>query len=192
MTGAGWAGLAVLVVAWSPLPAQMPGGPFAAHMLRHLLLVAVAAPLLAFHLARRRPGWGRGLARFCPPLLASALEFLVVWAWHAPALHHAAGTGLLPFLFEQALFLGSGLLLWLTALARPQAGIVALLLTAGHMTLLGVLLALSPRALFADGHATYGQELGGVLMLALGGIAYLAGGLALLARLLKPSPAAGR
>ena len=192
MRRAGWVGLAVLAVAWSPLPALALGGPFAAHMLRHLLLVAVAAPLLALAVMRRRPAWGGSLGRICPPLLASALEFVVVWGWHAPALHHAARAASLPLLVEQALFLGSGLLLWVTALARPAAGIVALLVTAGHMTLLGVLLALSPRSLFAGGHMTHDQELGGVLMLAIGGIAYLAGGLALLARLLGPLPEARR
>jgi putative membrane protein len=192
MSRAGWAGLAVLAVAWSPLPDLAVGGPFAAHMLRHLLLVAMAAPLLALAVMRQRPAWGRGLARICPPLLASAVELLVVWGWHAPALHHAARAGTVAFLVEQALFLGSGLLLWITALARPPAGVVALLVTAGHMTLLGVLLALSPRPLFAEGHMAHDQELGGVLMLAVAGTAYLAGGLALLVRLLGPMPEARR
>ena len=69
---------------------------------------------------------------------------------------------------------------------------MALLLTAGHMTLLGVLLALSPRHLFGIGPITHDQELGGVLMLAIGGAAYLVGRLMLLAYLPKPSPTAGR
>ena len=192
MSWPGWAGLAALAVAWSPAPGLVLDGPFAAHMLRHLLLVAVAAPLLALAMAHRRPGWGQSIARVCPPLAASALEFVVVWGWHAPALHHATRASFVPLLLEQSLFLGSGLLLWATALARPQAGIVALLLTAGHMTLLGVLLALSPRPLFGAAPIGHDQELGGVLMLAVGGAAYLAGGLMLLARLLRPSPAAGR
>jgi putative membrane protein len=192
MSRSGWAGLAALGLAWSAVPGLVLGGPFSAHMLRHLLLVAVAAPLLALALAHRRPGWGQRIARVCSPLAASALEFLVVWGWHAPALHRATRTGTLSLVLEQSLYLGSGLLLWITALARPLAGIVALLLTAAHMTLLGVLLALSSRQLFASGPITHDQELGGVLMLAIGGAANLAGGLVLLARLLKPSPAAGR
>ena len=192
MTWSAWAGLAALALAWSPLPGVFPSGPFSTHMLRHLLLVTMAAPLSAFALARRRPELGPRVARVCSPLVASALEFLVVWSWHTPTLHLATRAGVVSLALEQSLFLGSGLLLWVTALARPQAGIVALLLTAGHMTLLGVLLALSPRQLFGIGPITHDQELGGVLMLAIGGAAYLVGGLMLLARLLNSSPLQGR
>jgi putative membrane protein len=62
-----------------------------------------------------------------------------------------------------------------------------------HMTLLGVLLALAPRPLYGQGEVTclgltltarQDQELGGVLMLLVGAAVYLAGGVALLARLL--------
>ena len=161
-------------------------------MLRHLLLVAVAAPLLALALAHRRPGWGHVR---CPGLPATGGLGPRVpggLGLARPALHHATRAGFVSLLLEQCLFLGSGLCCGSTALARPQAGIVALLLTAGHMTLLGVLLALSPRPLFGAAPIGHDQELGGVLMLAIGGAAYLAGGLMLLARLLKPSPAAGR
>jgi putative membrane protein len=71
---------------------------------------------------------------------------------------------------------------------------VALLLTFMHMTLLGALLALSSRALYAHDHvgpaALDDQHLGGALML-LGGGAYLVGGLWLTARLLRSSKAVG-
>ena len=56
-----------------------------------------------------------------------------------------------------------------------------------HMTLLGALLALTPRPLYA--HSTEAalehQHLGGVIMLLVGGIVYLAGGLWLTAGLLR-------
>ncbi len=65
-----------------------------------------------------------------------------------------------------------------------------------HMTLLGVLVALSPRVLYAHGggaEALADQALGGVIMIA-GGAAYLAGGLFLVQLLLRARavrPAAG-
>jgi putative membrane protein len=170
-------------------------------------MVAVAAPLLAVGFARAAPRFAARAAELCPPVAASAVELVAVWAWHAPALHRAAWQGGAALLAEQATFLAAGLLLWGTAfarlpdgrLARGPGGILALLLTATHMTLLGALIALSPRALFAcDGHGhppagaavplppVADQELGGVLMLAVGGAAYLAGGLLLLAELLRP------
>ena len=68
---------------------------------------------------------------------------------------------------------------------------VALLLTAMHMTLLGALLGLTPRPLYQhmDGFsglsALDDQHLGGAIMLLIGGISYLLGGLWLTIRLLR-------
>lgn len=194
------AGLAVLTLAWSPLPAALMRGPFAGHMVGHMLLVAVAAPLLAAWVARTLPAVTTRMAAICPPVPASLIELLLVWGWHAPAMHQAARASGAAILAEQASFLIGGFWLWATALARNEdgrlargpEGILALLLTATHMTLLGVLLALAPRALFAHDHGgtvespLVDQELGGIVMLVVGGIAYLAGGLSLLAELLRP------
>ena len=75
---------------------------------------------------------------------------------------------------------------------------MALLLTFAHMTLLGALLALTPRPLYrhADSVSTLtslgDQQLGGIIMLALGGISYIGGGLWLTHGLLrKARPPAG-
>jgi putative membrane protein len=193
----GLLGLAALAAAWAPPWIDLLTGPFSAHMLGHMLLVAVAAPLLAAALARAAPGVGRRMAAWCPPVPASLLELLLVWGWHAPLLHLAAQEGGLPWLAEQAAFLLAGFWLWATALARGDdgrlargpEGILALLLTATHMTLLGVLIALAPRLLFGGEHgALADQEIGGVVMLTMGGLAYLTGGLALMAELLEAPP----
>jgi putative membrane protein len=195
-------GAALALAAWSPLPALLTPGPFAAHMAGHMLLVAAVAPLLAAGLARAAPAAVAAFAGRCPPVAASAVELVLVWGWHAPALHRAARGGGLALAAEQGSFLLAGLALWAGCLARAPdgrlargpEGVFALLLTATHMTLLGVLLALSPRPLL--GHHGHGaaaapladQELGGVVMLVAGGAAYLAGGLALLAELLAAPP----
>jgi len=196
----GWCGAAVLAAAWlGPLPGLAPR-LFCAHMAMHVAVVGVASPLLAFGLAgtrrdpvRARPGW------FAPVPL-SLLELLVVWSWHAPVLHHWSRHVPLALALEQAMFLAVGLALWLAALggapeertARAGMGIAGLLFTSMHMTLLGVLLAAAPRLLY--GHAAPAasglspmedQQLGGLLMLLVGGASYLAGGLYLLAQLLR-------
>jgi putative membrane protein len=133
------------------------------------------------------------------------VELLVVWAWHAPALHHAARASLSGLVAEQGSFLLSGLLVWVSAFGgsaasarhRAGAGLIALLLTSMHMTLLGALLALAPRPLYAHpGHtaALDQQHLGGTIMLLVGGAAYLAGGVRLSVRLLhaqSPTPERG-
>jgi putative membrane protein len=194
-------GLATLAAAWlGALPWLLPG-PFSAHMTMHMAVVAVAAPLIAFGLAGTRADPVRRLPRFFAVVPASIAELILVWGWHTPALHHAARHSSLMFVLEQGSFLLSGLWLWLSAVGgsrreRAGSGIVALLLTCMHMTLLGALLALPPRPLYAHGaahgahpaHAGHGaerprisaladQHLGGAIMIVLGGAAYLCGGL---------------
>ena len=199
------AGVALLALLWlGPLPA-MSRHSFAAHMAMHMGVVALAAPLLAAAIADTRfdPAhrWPRSwMAVPWWVLFASVLEFLLVWAWHAPALHLLGRSSAVAMVLEQGSFLGAGLLLWLAALGqgrvpsreRAAAGTLALLLTATHMTLLGVLLAMSTRGLYLHaGHgdpadALHDQHVGGVLMLVIGGLSYLAGALVLLQRLLHP------
>src|SRR5690606_21255631 len=84
------AGLLALAAAWAgPLPA-LARQAFFAHMLMHMLVVAVAAPLLALAVAGSRCDPVEGLPAFYAPIPASVGELILVWAWHAPALHHMA------------------------------------------------------------------------------------------------------
>jgi putative membrane protein len=167
-------------------------------MTMHMGVVAVAAPLLALALAGGRFDPVRRAPSLFPPVPVSLVELAVVWTWHAPALHHLARHSTAGLLAEQGMFLTSGLAVWLSAFGgdarergnRIGAGVLALLLTSMHMTLLGALLALPPRALYV--HAAGGshdalqdQHLGGAIMLIVGGVSYLAGGLWLVAGLLR-------
>lgn len=166
------------------------------HMAAHMAAVAVAAPVIAFSLRGEERGSGRA-ARVIPanrsPLLLAMIEFGIVWAWHLPALRHLADMSPAVALVEQALFLVIGVALWRAALARPGEGVAALLLTSMHMTLLGALIALAPRPLYAmmAMHPAPGldaladQQLGGVVMLIVGGASYCLGGLWMLGTLLR-------
>ena len=192
-------GLLTLAAVWlGPLP-QLAPQAFWAHMALHMGVVAVAAPLLALGVAGGRLDPVRKAPGLFAPIPASVLELVVVWAWHAPALHQAARHGMAGLVAEQGMFLLAGLLVWLSAFGgvpwrcgnRTAAGVVGLLLTAMHMTLLGALLALTPRPLYAhvDGFAGLtpleDHHLGGAIMLFGGGISYLLGGLWLTAGLLR-------
>jgi putative membrane protein len=199
------AGCLVLALAWlGPLALGIETG-FAGHMMVHMAVVAIAAPLLALGLAGSRLDPTPLAPLLFAPMLASALEFVVVWGWHAPMLHAAARASTAVLALEQLSFLAAGLLVWLAAFGRGPgparaawgAGILALFLTSMHMTLLGALLALSPRPLYYHAHgAGIGglaplddQHLGGAIMLLVGGASYLVGGLVLMARLLRePGP----
>jgi putative membrane protein len=192
-------GLLALAAAWlGPLP-QLARSAFFAHMTMHMGVVALAAPLLALGAAGGRLDPVRKAPKLFAPVPASILELVVVWAWHAPALHHAARHSAAGLVVEQGMFLLSGLFVWLSAFggdssrgrSRRAAGVVGLLLTSMHMTLLGALLALSPRPLYAHAGGFAGlapledQHLGGAIMLIAGGVSYLAGGLWLTVGLLR-------
>lgn len=199
------AGCLILATVWlGPLLIEAPHG-FTGHMVVHVAVVAIAAPLLALGLADSRIDPTPRAPLLFAPMLAAALEFVVVWAWHAPVLHDAARASRVVLVAEQLSFLAVGMLVWLAAFGRGRGpartvwatGVIALFLTSMHMTLLGALLALSPRLLYGHGHATGiagltpldDQHLGGTVMLLVGGASYLIGGLVLMARLLRaPDP----
>lgn len=198
-SGALAAALTVLGLAWlGPLP-DLARHSFAAHMTMHIGIVAVAAPLLALAAAGTRVDPVRAMPRLLSPIPVSMLELIVVWVWHVPALHHAARREAMFFTLEQASFVVAGVLLWAACVGgsrqqrrlRAVGAIVALLFTSMHMTLLGALFALANRPLFS--HAPVGsslssladQQLGGVIMLLVGGASYLVGGLWLTAAMLR-------
>lgn len=180
----GYAGLILLAALWLlPLNGWL-GADFPHHMLRHMGLVAIVTPLLVLGF----PGATRVFA--VSPLAGAAVEFVVVWGWHLPGLHGWADGGGPGLVLEQGSFAIAGLLVWAGALRadQPLAGAGGLLLTSMHMTLLGVLILLAPRDLYAEicGRAPDlgAQQLGGLLMLGIGTPVYLVAGLALVARAL--------
>lgn len=192
-----WAGLAVLAVLWlGPLPA-MSRTAFSAHMILHLGVVALAAPLLAIGLVQSgvRLDSATHLRRW---MVASFVcEMVVVWGWHAPYLHEAAARNVGVFMLQQVSFLMVGLSLWLLGFAAKAkaavgAALILFVLTLMHMTMLGTLLIFAPRLIYAPEFClgAFGlqplddQRFGGILMATWSGIVYLAAGIALGYRLL--------
>lgn len=185
-------GVLTLAIVWLAPQPEWIRHSFSAHMTIHMTVVAISAPLLALGLTGSAWDPARRAPRLFSPLPASLVELAVVWIWHTPALSQAAHHDNAALFAEQTMFLGAGLLLWFSALGeRTGAGIIALLLTVMHMTLLGALIALSPRLLYEHfgGLAKLSplddQHLGGAIMLVVGGLSYLAGGLWLAADLLR-------
>ncbi|MDX1583572.1 MAG: cytochrome c oxidase assembly protein [Thermoanaerobaculia bacterium] len=199
------AGIALLAIIWlGPLPSLAPFA-FWAHMTMHMGVVAIAAPLIALGISGTRLDPVEKSPRLWAPIPAAILELIIVWAWHAPGAHHWARHSSVGLVVEQSMFLAAGLFVWISAFggdpetrSRIGAGIIGLLLTAMHMTLLGALLSLTPRPLY-DHAATFGsltpledQHLGGAIMLLVGGVSYLAGGIWLTAKLLRSANAPTR
>lgn len=186
------AGVALLAFAWlGPLP-SLVSVSFAAHMALHMTVVGIGVPLIAIGIARDYTV--RSVNGLVLPIAVSILDLVVVWLWHAPYLHHASRSEPLMLVLEQASFAGVAFLVWVVAFGgAPLAGALTLFFTSMHMTLLGALVGLAGRPIY-HGHvhgdlfgldAIADQQLGGVIMLAVGGVIYLSGGLVLAARALR-------
>ncbi|HEV2560746.1 MAG TPA: cytochrome c oxidase assembly protein [Rhizomicrobium sp.] len=148
------AGAAVALIAIAPPLSTISAQLFAAHMLQHLLLIVVAAPLLV------ASGWLDGLQRFA--LLRRLTEPVTAWVvfvgifvfWHWPTAFQWAARNEATILLEHASILFGALLFWSVALsARGQEwlshGARALfVMTAAVVTdLPGVIMLFAPRAL---------------------------------------------
>lgn len=204
-------GAGLLALAWALLsPLDTVGAVlFSAHMLQHMVLMLVAAPLLALG----RPGytllWAlplrvrRGLARVWQarglrpwlrvlgsPLVLLALHTAAVWAWHLPALYNAALASNAVHALEHACFLGTALLFWWRVRTGAGSGAALLYVFAAALQsgALGVLMSLAPTAWYpvqARGAAGWGltaledQQLAGLLMWVPGNGVYLVAALGL-------------
>jgi len=171
------AGLGVLVAALlSPID-RLASLLFTAHMIQHLLLTMVAAPLLLlgnplpaglWGLPRRaRRAAGRLLIRnaaFRKVLwavtlmpIAWLLHVGTVWTWHLPVAYEAALRNHFIHDLEHLTFFGTALLFWwpivepaprLHARVPPGFEILYLIAATGQNTLLGAVIALPERVLY--------------------------------------------
>lgn len=188
----GLTAVAVLAVSFvSPLCA-LSSALFAARTVHHVLLVAVAAPLLAWALPARRTG---------PLALATAAQAVVFWVWHAPdayawALSHDAAYWLM-----QASLLGTAVWFWAgVRQASVPAAVAHLLIAMVAMGLLGALLTFTGQPLYAPHFASTAawgltpledQQTAGLIMWAPAAAVYLAAALLTLGRWIGPDAPRG-
>lgn len=221
---AGWLVMAAALV--SPLHAAGERS-FTLHMLEHELLMLVAAPLLVLArpvgvalwalpdrwrapvggLHRRR--WLGGAWRvLADPLVATVLQMLALWAWHAPALFDLALRSNGWHIAQHLSFVATALLFWNAMLegrrvrTRTVTAVACLFATAVVGGALGALMALSDSPWYegyrAMGMAPFGlspaedQQFAGLLMWVPGGLIHVLAALLLLARWLREEPEPGR
>ena len=196
---AGWLVLAGALL--SPLHAA-GATSFAAHMVEHELIMAVAAPLLvvarpvgAFLWAfprGARPGVVGGFRgrpvravwrALCDPVVATVLHGAALWAWHLPVAFNAALTSEALHTLQHASFLVTALFFW-WAMRERGGGLAVLCLfaTSVHGTLLGALLTIAPRPLYAYATPLEDQQLAGLIMWVPAGMVYAGVALALCGR----------
>lgn len=193
---AGWAVAAAAFL--SPLCA-LSVSLFAARVAQHMILLLVAAPLIASALPMRTGS--------AASLWPATITFLIaLWFWHMPAPYDATFRSTAIYWAMHLSLFGSGIWLW-RALLDHDPGRAPMVLAAGTLTsiqmgLLGAVLTLSSRALFAPHIFTVqawgftplsDQQLGGALMWVPGCLLFLWAALrslALLWRSLEPARAA--
>ena len=190
-------GLLSLFVALSSPLDQMAHASFAAHMVQHLLLIVVAAPLLLLANPFAALVWalpapvrgnvgrwlrpGSPLRRLWRGLTLMSVAWLAhtaaMWLWHLPIAYDAAVADRALHDLEHLVFFGTAVLFWWAVVEpaprlRPPASygarVVFLVLAALQASLLGLLLTMSPGWYRAYPQAE-DQSLGGLVMWAVGG-----------------------
>ncbi|MFZ5727923.1 MAG: cytochrome c oxidase assembly protein [Pseudomonadota bacterium] len=184
------AGVGALAVSFVSPRCALSSALFSARVVHHMLLIAAAAPLLAWAAPREAGG------RLGGPLAWTFIHGLILWAWHVPSAYAAALSSDAAYWLMQASLLLSALGFWRAVRrASAPAGVGALLLAMMQMGLLGALLTFAGAAVYAPHFATtqaWGftplrdQQLGGLIMWAPASAIYLAAALALLGRWLGP------
>ncbi len=182
-------GLAIVFV--SPLCA-LSSALFAARTVHHVLLVAVAAPLIAWSAPRRPAG---------PLALATAAQAVVFWAWHAPSAYGWALSNDAVYWLMQSSLLGSAVWFWAAVRrASAPAAVAALLIAMVAMGLLGALLTFTGQPVYEPHFATTAawsltpledQQAAGLIMWAPAAAVYLAAALMVLGRWIGPDPRTG-
>lgn len=171
----GLTAVAVLIVAFiSPLCA-LSSALFSARVVHHVLLIAVAAPLLALAINTRKP------VSIAVPFVVSSV---ILWGWHLPVAYNLALSNVAVYWLMQISLLTSAIWFWRAVLAGEDAVVERIAyVVAGfaQMGMLGAVLTFAPAALFAA-HALapfdWGltplrdQQLGGLIMWVPAGLPY--------------------
>lgn len=184
----GLAAMAVLAISFvSPLCA-LSSALFSARTVHHVLLVGVAAPLLAWAAPKTSD---RGL------VVATVVQAVLLWAWHAPGLYAAALSNDGIYWLMQISLLASAVWFWTKVrTASAPAAVAALLAAMLAMGLLGAVLTFAGQAVYAPHFYTtlaWGmtpledQQAAGLIMWAPASALYLFAALAVLGRLLSPT-----
>lgn len=154
-------------------------GDLTAHMVEHLVLTTVAAPLLALLLRRRASaGW------LAVGVVASTTAILV---WHAPPMFDAADDDPALHAVEHASFVGTAVLLWWAVWRTDSVAKVLALFVAGLPAIaLGAAMTLATTPWYQAELSD--QRVAGALMWGAGSVTGLAAAAAAFALWLRGSP----
>ena len=162
----------LIIALHSPLEA-LSSSLLSVHMVQHILLIAVAPPLLVLSkpevawLWALPTHWRRGMARHGPlrsvlaflspctrPVPAALIHMAALWIWHSPMLFDAAVASDTLHWLEHVLFFGTALLFWRAVIKAHSgreaaaAALIACFITLLQSGLLSALLSFAREALY--------------------------------------------
>jgi putative membrane protein len=178
--------VAVAVAGAVLLPFQQ-FGPLSVHMVLHIALMNVVAPLVVVGLSGHLL---EALPRISAVLLWSVTigQLALLWASHSPPIHHAAQSSPPALVTLHAALFVASLAFWICIIAAssPWQAMLALLISGKFACLLGALLIFAPRLLFESSSLQHGahamlfgdvtlsdQHLAGLLMVAACPLSYV-------------------
>ncbi|MDR9805726.1 cytochrome c oxidase assembly protein [Rhizobium hidalgonense] len=194
---------------------------FTFHMVEHEIVMAIAAPLLVlsrpaamcvWSLPRFARRWTaqafnaspvRGLwSRFTGGVTATVVHAVAIWTWHVPMLLDVSVTNIAMHRLQHLSFFITALLFWWAVIWRSERGAAAwhLFVTMMHTSVLGALIALSPRVLYVAQTASapeWGltpledQQMAGMLMWIPAGTVYAGAAIFLLSMWIRDSGRGG-
>ncbi len=135
---------------------------FSAHMLQHLVLILVAAPLLVIALPAAAvarwaatPAGARIEATLRNPRITFTAATVTLWMWHAPALFDLTLTSAPAHALEHVMLVGTAVMFWWPVLASRRDTRLRPLDIIGYLgaavvsgTLLGIILTFAPAGIY--------------------------------------------
>jgi putative membrane protein len=195
--------IAILAGCSFGIVASAVDGPLARHMALHILLMNALAPAASLLIMKRSAIADAAPGRWL--YIATFLQIVVLWSWHAPLILEAALRSNLVHLAMQGSLLGTALLFWIAILSEQGVtrwrSILALLVTSKLYCLLGALLIFAPEAVYSGVDSIHphqtsprsevsDQQLAGLLMLLGCALAYVCAGIVMAVQWLRDLAAA--
>ncbi|WP_290647609.1 cytochrome c oxidase assembly protein [Aquisalimonas sp.] len=159
----------------------------AAHMVQHMLLIVVIAPLwvlsrplpqIAAGAGRMLIGiWGPILRLVGRPMVTAYLHGVAIWFWHTPYFYMVAVNNPWWHAAEHACFVVTAGVFWWAVLKSSERNapwaLLALLLTLMHTGFLGAVLTFAEAPMYGEARGLQDQQLAGLIMWVVGGIPYI-------------------
>lgn len=141
-------------------------GSLSRHMVAHIALMNVAAPLVAMGISRL---FQKSMTVASAGLLWSVTlsQLALLWVSHSPNMHHLAHSSPLALATLHTVLFASSLVFWICIItvSSPWQAMLALLVSGKLACLLGALLIFAPRLLYDAASAAHGTHANGGMSL---------------------------